>query len=107
MNLVGEILRQHGKITIPQIDFALKLQEERNVPIGQILIQEGLITPVELDRAIAEQLGLEYVERIDKEIRIAVNSRKEAEDSIAQLVLRISSSEWIAADLTEKKKREE
>lgn len=106
MNLVGEILRQHGRITIPQIDFALKLQQERNVPIGQILIQEGLITPVELDRAIAEQLGVEYVERIDQEVRITVNSRQEAEDSISRLVLRISDTEWIAADLTENKKRE-
>ncbi len=106
MNLVGEILRQHGRITAPQIDFALKLQEERNVPIGQILIQEGLITPVELDRAIAEQLGLEYVEQLDKDVQIVVNSRQEAEDSIARLVLRLSSTEWIAADLTEKKKKE-
>lgn len=55
---LGEILIQHKKITIHQLDSALQAQKELNIPIGQILIQQNFITKDELVKLLDLQVDI-------------------------------------------------
>lgn len=106
MSLIGDILLQQGKINQEQVLAALTIQEVQNVPIGQILTHAGLITPLDLDLALAEQLQLEYESILDKKFDIKISSQDEANYCINNLLLKVSDTEWIVADINKKKKLE-
>lgn len=59
--LLGEILLQKQKVKEKHINYALEIQKTTKDKIGQILVQTGLITETDLARALAEQLGLKYI----------------------------------------------
>jgi hypothetical protein len=45
---LGEILLQHKKITVPQMEQALLEQKNLNLPVGEILIKMNFITKDDL-----------------------------------------------------------
>jgi type IV pilus assembly protein PilB len=58
---LGEILVQQGKITPAQLAEYLRVQKETSKPLGQILKQEGIVTEEELTRILGQQLGIPHV----------------------------------------------
>ncbi|HSL12474.1 MAG TPA: ATPase, T2SS/T4P/T4SS family [Actinomycetota bacterium] len=62
---LGQILIELGYITPEQLDVAL--EEHRKTPksIGRVLIDMGMIKEGDLVRALAEQVGLEFVDLAD------------------------------------------
>ena len=59
---LGQILVEEGLITTDQLEFALKEQERVPKSIGRILIDHRMIREVDLVRALALQVGLEFVD---------------------------------------------
>src|ERR1700675_1255376 len=59
---LGQILIEQGLITSAQLEQAL--EEHRKTPksLGRVLIDMGLIKESDLVRALAEQVGLEFVD---------------------------------------------
>ncbi len=57
---LGDILLEKGIITKEQLEDALKEQEKTGVPLGQILIDRGLISPGVLGEILSFQSGIEY-----------------------------------------------
>src|SRR5512139_229579 len=59
---LGQILLEQGLLTQEQLDTAL--EEHRNTPksLGRVLIDLGYIRERDLVRALAEQVGLEFVD---------------------------------------------
>jgi GSPII_E N-terminal domain. len=59
---LGQILMEQGLITSEQLQQAL--EEHRKTPksLGRVLIDLGLIKDADLVRALAEQVGLEFVD---------------------------------------------
>lgn len=54
---VGELLVRTGKISAVQCDVALRAQQNGNIrPLGQILIEQGVISPGELQACIKQQI---------------------------------------------------
>jgi type IV pilus assembly protein PilB len=62
---LGQILLEQGLLTPEQLDRAL--EEHRNTPksLGRVLIDMGYIRERDLVRALAEQVGLEFVDLTD------------------------------------------
>jgi type IV pilus assembly protein PilB len=60
---LGQILIELGFITPEQLETAL--EEHRKTPksLGRVLIDLGMIKEADLVRALAEQVGLEFVDR--------------------------------------------
>ena len=52
---IGEILLEHGYVTGEDLDAAIQRQEETGFPLGQILVEAGAITRLELASALAVQ----------------------------------------------------
>src|SRR5206468_3491672 len=69
---LGQILIEQGLITPEQLEHAL--EEHRRTPksLGRTLIDLGLIKESDLVRALAEQVGLEFVDLADYPIDAAV-----------------------------------
>lgn len=58
---LGEILIHKGKLSPDQVSGFLRIQEKNAKPLGQILIEDGIITTEELTKTLAEQLGIPHV----------------------------------------------
>jgi len=52
---IGAILRSHGYVTDAQLDDAAETQARTGKPLGQVLVEAGTITRLELASALAEQ----------------------------------------------------
>ncbi|MBI2752457.1 MAG: type II/IV secretion system protein [Betaproteobacteria bacterium] len=60
---LGEALLAMRRITVDQLDDALARQKEnRGKPLGQILVELGLVTREELKRTLTQQLGIPFVD---------------------------------------------
>ena len=74
---LGEALLAMRRISVDQLDDALARQKEnRGKPLGEILVELGLITREELKRTLTQQLGIPFVDL----------SRFEAEAAALKLV---------------------
>jgi len=62
---LGRILIRMRKCTREQVHEALRIQQQKRGPIGQILVELGHITESDLHLALAAQMGIEPVE-LDK-----------------------------------------
>jgi len=60
---LGQVMKAHGWVNEEQISEALRLQSLSGDPLGSILIGMGVVAPHQLFRALAEQAGLEFVEK--------------------------------------------
>ncbi len=58
---LGELLVQAGLITPAQLEQALQVQRHTGERLGKVLTDQGLATQDAIARAVASQLGLEYV----------------------------------------------
>jgi hypothetical protein len=52
---IGDILLSHGYVTERQLDEAAQAQQRTGKPLGQVLVEAGAITRLELASALAEQ----------------------------------------------------
>ncbi len=62
---LGQILKELGVLTEFDIQETLRLQKEKGGAIGQLFIQNGLATEDDINRALAKQQGMEFVD-LDK-----------------------------------------
>ena len=51
-----------GLVTQAQLDAALAAQATRGIPIGRLLVEQGSVTEIDLARAVARQVSLEFVD---------------------------------------------
>ncbi len=58
---LGEILVQKGKMEPEDLVRLLRLQKESGKPLGQLLLDEGILTKDELSKALGEQMGIPHV----------------------------------------------
>ena len=58
---IGEILVNRNRITPDQLNDVLRIQKETARPLGQILVEKGLLADEELRELLAEQLGIPHV----------------------------------------------
>ena len=60
---LGEILVMAGKISIDELNEVLELQKKKGKKLGELLIEKGLVTEVDIIRAIEEQTGIKETDR--------------------------------------------
>jgi len=60
--LIGEILREHGKVNEEQVLEALQRQEMTDKALGRILFDMGLVSDDDILRAWSEQIDAEIVD---------------------------------------------
>ena len=65
---LGTMLLEEGLLTRDQLDQAVSLQTESGLPLGRVLVDEGLIEEAELVKILARQIGLEYVDLADVQV---------------------------------------
>ena len=58
---IGEILVGKGFITADQLTEFLRAQKESSKPLGQLLLEEEILSPEELTTIIGEQLGIPHI----------------------------------------------
>ena len=66
-DLIGQRLVARHWISPEQLAYALRLQADRISRIGEILIEQGLISSAQLTEALAEQVGMSFIAEIDPE----------------------------------------
>src|ERR1700730_5449479 len=62
---LGQPLVAAGHITTANLEHALQIQERTGDPLGQILLQQGMVSERDLNRVLAQHLSVRVVE-IDK-----------------------------------------
>ena len=55
---LGEILIERGKLDVPTLDRALRLQQESGEKLGTLLVTLGVVAQREIAEALAQQLDL-------------------------------------------------
>ncbi|MEX0775608.1 MAG: ATPase, T2SS/T4P/T4SS family [Phycisphaeraceae bacterium] len=65
---IGRILTKMGKVTREQVHEALQLQSQRRLPLGQLLLELGYVTDVDISAALAAQAGMESLDLNSMEI---------------------------------------
>ena len=60
---LGQILIELGLITPEQLETALDEHQKTPKALGRVLIDLGMIKEADLVRALAEQVGLEFVDQ--------------------------------------------
>jgi type IV pilus assembly protein PilB len=65
---IGDILLEHGLLDEEQLSHAIEVQQSKGGRLGQILLDEGLVSPVALLRSLASQFGVELVDLEDEPI---------------------------------------
>lgn len=74
---IGEYLLSDGKITEDQLQDALLVQSISDMNIGEILIEKGYATDLDVAKALANQSGHGFLEEIN-ELDISVNEKLSA-----------------------------
>ncbi len=59
---LGTLLVQQGLLTEAQVDAAVKAQQASGKQLGRVLIEQGHISETDLVRALARQVGLEFLD---------------------------------------------
>jgi len=67
--LIGEYLVEKGLITKDQLEKALEGQKRTNLNIGEILVKLGYVREEDISKTLAEQLGFVYVDLSTYQIR--------------------------------------
>jgi type IV pilus assembly protein PilB len=58
---LGELLVRKGLLTPEQLTEYLRVQKERHLPLGQILVESEVLSSDDLTKALGEQLGIPHV----------------------------------------------
>ena len=59
---IGELLIQQGLLSQEQLDVALLQQQKTGRRLGRVIIDAGLLTEVRLSEALSRQLGVPYLD---------------------------------------------
>ncbi len=69
---IGEILAEHGDITVGQLAYVVEKLKSSSLRFGDLCIQEGLVSEDLLYKALAAQFSLEFVDlsefRLDEQV---------------------------------------
>jgi type IV pilus assembly protein PilB len=65
MKHLGEILLDEGYVTAADLGLALTEQAERGQSLGRVLVELGMLTEAQLVSALAQQVGMNFVELSD------------------------------------------
>jgi len=65
---LGDLLIQRGVLTPQQLDRALELQRQEKGLLGEVLLRMGVVRQTDLGRALAEQHGVPFVALEDERI---------------------------------------
>jgi type IV pilus assembly protein PilB len=69
---IGEILVEHGELTVGQLAYIVDKLKSTSLRFGELSVQEGLVSEDVLYQALAEQFGLEFVDltayRLDEHV---------------------------------------
>jgi type IV pilus assembly protein PilB len=68
---LGTMLLTEGLLSREQLDHAVALQTESGLPLGRVLVDEGMIEEAALVQVLARQIGMEYVDLADVQIDAA------------------------------------
>ncbi len=66
MDPLGKILRARGLVSESQLSYLLEAQKHSGSRLGEIIISEGILTYLELYRAIAEHYELEFINLLEE-----------------------------------------
>jgi MSHA biogenesis protein MshE len=69
---LGELLVQGGVITPEQLDAALAQQKQSGRKLGRVLVDSGIVTEERICAAIARQLGVSFVDLREREVDPAI-----------------------------------
>lgn len=95
---LGQILVQSGIITVKTLERALARQEGSGKRLGAILEEMGVITPEELVEALAQQSGMEMVKRITAQnVPVELLELVPGEVAINKLVFPLNRQEGVLA----------
>ena len=61
---LGDILLRTTRLSAEQLELARNRQQESHQRLGDVLVEDGLISPDDLLRAIAEQLRLDVLQNL-------------------------------------------
>jgi hypothetical protein len=59
---LGILLAEAGLLAAAEIDYALTRAQETGVRLGEFLVDNGLVTPTDIIRLVAEQRGLPFLD---------------------------------------------
>lgn len=59
---LGTLLAEAGLLESAELDFALARAREHGKRLGEVLVEQGLVTPAEVVRLVAAQRGLPFVD---------------------------------------------
>lgn len=59
---IGEILHEHGDLTLGQVAYIVEKQKTTTQRFGDLCLQDGLLTEDQLYAALAEQFNLEFID---------------------------------------------
>jgi len=65
MKHLGEILLDEGYVTPADLGVALTEQAERGQSLGRVLVELGMLTEAQLVSALAQQVGMDFIELSD------------------------------------------
>jgi type IV pilus assembly protein PilB len=89
---LGEILVEHGTVTVLQLEHALEQQDRLKLPIGQSLVRLGYTNEEQVLRGLASQLGLPYVDLdqvpVDRRLRRLINRSYARRHAVLPIVRR-------------------
>ena len=68
MRQLGQILVDDGLITAQQLDEATARHQAEKISLGRVLIEAGHVTERDLVRALASQIGIPFVDLSEYEI---------------------------------------
>ncbi len=86
---LGRVLTKMGKVTREQVHEALSIQKERKKPIGDLLVELGYVTDLDIQQALAGQAGLVFEDISELELSDDVISAIPAETVQAYQVVPI------------------
>ncbi|MBT8197318.1 MAG: Flp pilus assembly complex ATPase component TadA, partial [Acidimicrobiia bacterium] len=71
---LGSLLLDEGLVTEDQLDKAMAAQEESGLPLGKVLVDEGLVAETDLVRTLARQIGIEFVDLDEQNVDPAASA---------------------------------
>lgn len=70
---LGEILQQEGLVTPDQLAVALDAQKRSGQALGEILVESGVVLEEDIAKVISRQFGLPYLDPNDYRINEAIH----------------------------------
>lgn len=89
---LGDLLISAGRMTDEQLSRALKVQKETGMKLGEVLVQEDIISEDELLKVLAEQMGIPIVDlssyNIERDVAKQISESVARRNNIIPIALR-------------------